>query len=156
MVPPKPSLMRGEGGALRYIRPYWRRLAGVLAISLISTSISLWLPYLTKLPVDDALVAPNAQALGHIVLLFLLSGAVGFALNVVSGLTNTRVSAAILFDMRRELYEHLQKLSRRFYAGARIGDIISRINNDIGEIQRVAAVTALAWFGNVLFLVGSA
>jgi ATP-binding cassette subfamily B protein len=141
--------------AFRYIRPYWPPLTGVLAISLISTSISLWLPYLTKLLVDDALVAKNVQALRQIVLLFLLSGGIGFVLNVVSGLVYTRVSAAILFDMRRDLYEHLQRLSPRFYAGARIGDIISRINNDIGEIQRVAAETALAWFGNVLFLAGS-
>lgn len=140
----------------RYIVPYWRQLAAVLAISLISTSISLWLPYLTKLLVDDALVARNATALRQIVILFLLSGAVGFVLSVVSGLSYTRVSAAILFDMRRDLYAHLQRLSPRFYANARIGDIISRINNDIGEIQRVVAETALAWFGNVLFLAGSA
>lgn len=140
----------------RYIRPYWPRLAGVLIISLISTSISLWLPYLTKLLVDDALVARNADALRQIALWFLLSGGVGFVLNVVSGLTYTRVSAAILFDMRRDVYEHLQRLSPRFYASVRTGDLISRINNDIAEIQRVAAETALAWFGNVLFLIGSA
>src|SRR6185295_5285418 len=139
-----------------YIRPYWPRLAGVLVNSLVSTSISLWLPYLTKLLVDDALVARNGAALRQIATLFLLSGAVGFVLNVVSGLLYTRVSAAILFDMRRDVYEHLQRLSPRFYASARTGDLISRLNNDIAEIQRVAAETALAWFGNVLFLFGSA
>lgn len=144
------------GRVFRYIVPYWRRLVLVLLISLISTSISLWLPYLTKLLVDDALVARNAAVLGRIVGLFLLSGAVGFVLNVVSGLTYTRVSASILFDMRRDVYQHLQRLSPRFYASARTGDLISRINNDIGEIQRIAAETALAWFGNVLFLAGSA
>ena len=140
----------------QYIRPYWPRLAGVLVVSLISTSISLWLPYLTKLLVDDALVARNAAALRQIATIFLLSGVVGFALNVVSGLSYTRLSAAILFDMRRDVYEHLQRLSPRFYASVRTGDVISRINNDIAEIQRVAAEAALAWFGNVLFLVGSA
>ena len=144
------------GRVFRYIVPYWRRLALVLLVSLISTSISLWLPYLTKMLVDDALIARNASVLGRIVGLFLLSGAVGFVLNVVSGLTYTRVSASILFDMRRDVYQHLQRLSPRFYASARIGDLISRINNDIGEIQRIAAETALAWFGNVLFLAGSA
>ena len=82
-------------------------------------------------------------------------GALGFVLSVVSGLRYTRVSAEILFDMRRDLYEHLQRLSPRFYASTRLGDIVSRINNDIGEIQRVAAETALAWVGNVLFLAGS-
>src|SRR5882762_4876477 len=78
-----------------------------------------------------------------------------FFLNTVSGLRYTRVSADILFDMRLALYRHLQRLSPRFYARTRLGDIMSRINNDIGEIQRIAAETALAWFGNVLFLAGT-
>ncbi|PYR14123.1 MAG: hypothetical protein DMF94_34850, partial [Acidobacteria bacterium] len=51
------------------------------------------------------------------------------------------------------MYRHLHRLSPRFYAHTRLGDIMSRVNNDIGEIQRIAAETALAWFGNVLFLV---
>ena len=75
-------------------------------------------------------------------------------LNVVSGLRYTRVSAAILFDMRLAVYAHLQRLSPRFYARTRLGDIVRALNSDIGEIQRVAAEAALAWVGNVLFLVG--
>jgi ATP-binding cassette subfamily B protein len=141
--------------AFAYIRPYWRRLAGVLAISLVSTALSLYLPYLTKSLVDDALVGRSLAALQRIVAIFVVAGAAGFALTVVSGLLYTRVSAEILFDMRRELYEHLQRLSPRFYAATRLGDIVSRINNDIGEIQRVAAEAALAWVGNILFLGGS-
>jgi ATP-binding cassette subfamily B protein len=144
-----------SGRAFRYILPYWRRLTVVLVISLISTGLSLYLPYLTKALVDEALLARNSRALGQIVGLFVVAGGLGFVLNVVSGLRYTRVSAEILFDMRRELYEHLQRLSPRFYASTRLGDIVSRINNDIGEIQRVAAEAALAWAGNVLFLAGS-
>ncbi len=140
--------------ALGYLTPYWRRLSGVVAISLVSTVLSLWLPYLTKSLVDQALIGRDGAALTRIVILFAGIGAAGFILNVVSGLIYTRVSAEILFDMRRELYEHLQRLSPRFYAATRLGDLVSRINNDIGEIQRVAAETALAWVGNVLFLVG--
>ena len=56
--------------------------------------------------------------------------------------------------MRLALYEHLQRLSPRFYARTRLGDIVARINSDIGEIQRVAAEAALAWVGNILFLIG--
>ena len=122
--------------ALRYLTPYWRRLSGVVAISLVSTALSLWLPYLTKSLVDQALIGRDGAALTRIVSLFVGIGAVGFVLNVVSGLLYTRVSADILFDMRRELYEHLQRLSPRFYAVTRLGDIVSRLNNDIGEIQR--------------------
>src|SRR4030095_10283284 len=79
----------------------------------------------------------------------------GFVVNAFSGLRYTAVSADILFDMRLEMYRHLQRLSPRFYVRTRMGDIMSRINNDIGEIQRIAAETALAWVGNVLFLAGT-
>ncbi len=143
------------GRVYRYILPYWRRLTLVVAVSLVSTALSLWLPYLTKALVDQALVGRNLTALTRIVELFVGVGALGFVLNIVSGLQYTRVSAEILFDMRRELYEHLQRLSPRYYARIRLGDIVSRINSDISEIQRVAAETALAWVGNVLFLAGS-
>ncbi len=125
-----------------------------MVISLVSTALSLWLPYLTKDLVDEALIGRNSAALFRIVILFAVIGAIGFVLNVASGLVYTRVSADVLFDMRRELYEHLQRLSPRFYAVTRLGDIVSRINSDISEIQRVAAEAALAWVGNVLFLVG--
>ena len=141
--------------AFRYLLPYRWRLLLIVVISVLSTALSLFLPYLTKVLVDDALIARSAPALGRTVLLFAIAGLAGFALSVVSGLAYARLSAEILFDMRRDLYEHLQRLSPRFWASARLGDVVSRINSDIGEIQRIVAETALAWFGNTLFLGGS-
>ena len=141
--------------ALRYVAPYWRRLAVVLALSLIGTALSLFLPYLSKALVDRALIGRDTGALVRIVGAFAGLTLASFALNVASGLRYTRVSAEILFDMRLALFRHLQRLSPRFYARVPLGQIVSRINNDISEIQRVAAEVALAWVGNVLFLVGS-
>ncbi len=141
--------------AFAYLVPHWRRLVLVLVISLVSTAATLAMPYLSKDLIDTALVGRDAAALRRIVLMFAVLGVAGFALNVVSGLRYTRVSAEILFDMRLSMYAHLQRLSPRFYARTRLGDIVSRLNNDISEIQRVAAEAALAWVGNVLFLAGS-
>ena len=141
--------------AFAYLIPYWRRLTLVVAISFVSTATTLTIPYLSKSLIDNALVGKDAAALLRIVFWFAALGVFGFILNVTSGLRYTRVSAEILFDMRLALYEHLQRLSPRFYARTRLGDIVSRLNNDISEIQRVAAEAALAWVGNVLFLIGS-
>ncbi len=127
----------------------------VVGLSLASTATALYVPLLSRDLVDNALLAGDRQALVRVVSLFVLFSAVGFVLNVVSGLRYTRVSAEILFDMRLDLYLHLQRLSPRFYAQTRLGDIVSRLNTDISEIQRVAAEAALAWVGNVLFLVGT-
>jgi ATP-binding cassette subfamily B protein len=141
--------------ALRFIVPYWRRLALVLALSVASTGLSLYLPLLSKDFFDRALIGRDTATLIRVAALFAAVTVLGFVVNVVSGLRYTRVSADILFDMRLEMYRHLQQLSPRFYARTRLGDIMSRINNDIGEIQRIASEAALAWIGNVLFLIGT-
>ena len=141
--------------ALAYVVPYWRRLLLVFVLSLSSTGLALYVPYLSRSLVDGALLGGDGNALRRIVLTFAIITVASFALNVVSGLRYTRVSADILFDMRLALYRHLQRLSPRFFASTRLGDIMSRINNDISEIQRVASEVVLATLGNVIFLAGS-
>jgi len=150
-----PLLDRDLRRALSYIAPHWRRLVAVLALSLASTLLSLYIPYLSRLLVDRALLGGDGQALRQILLQFAGLTLGSFALNVVSGLIYTRTSADILFEMRLGLFRQLQRLSPRFYAEMPVGQIAARINGDIGEIQRVAAEIALAWVGNVIFLVGS-
>ena len=140
---------------LGYVAPYWRRLVLVLVLSLIGTGLSLVLPYLTRVLIDRALIGRDTGALWRVVLAFAALTLTSFALNVVSGLRYTRVSAEILFDMRLALFRHLQRLSPRFYARMPLGQIASRINSDIAEIQRVAAEVALSWIGSVVFLVGA-
>jgi len=117
--------------------------------------LALYVPYLSRLLIDRALLGGNGRLLIQIIGQFAALTLGSFALNVVSGLIYTRTSAEILFAMRLSLFERLQRLSPRFYASMPIGQIAARINGDIGEIQRVAAEIALAWVGNVIFLVGS-
>jgi ATP-binding cassette subfamily B protein len=150
-----PLLDKDLRRALSYIAPHWRRLVAVLALSLASTLLSLYIPYLSRLLVDRALLGGDGQALKQILLQFAGLTLGSFLLNVASGLIYTRASADILFDMRLGLFRQLQRLSPRFYAEMPVGQIAARINGDIGEIQRVAAEIALAWVGNVIFLVGS-
>ena len=141
--------------ALAYVAPHWRRLSLVLVLSLISTVLSLYIPYLARLLIDRALIGGDSSVLVRVIFQFGALTLGSFALNVVSGLVYTRTSANILFDMRLGLFRQLQRLSPRFYADMPVGQIATRLNADIGEIQRVAAEIALAWVGNVIFLVGS-
>jgi len=105
--------------------------------------------------VDDALLGRSMPALVRVVGLFLGLTLAGFGLNVAAGLVYTRASAEILFDMRLTVYRHLQRLSPRFYARMPMGQIVSRLNADVGEIQRVMGEVALAWVGSVVFLAGA-
>ena len=141
--------------ALAYVAPHYRRLAVVLAASLAGTALTLYQPYLTRQLVDNALLGRDLNALIEIVLIFIGITLLTFVLNVASGLRYTRVSADILFAMRLDVYRQLQRLSPRFYAQMPLGQIVSRINSDIGEIQRVAAELVLGWIGNLLLLIGT-
>ena len=141
--------------ALAHVTPYWRRLAIVLTLSLVSTVLALYIPYLARLLIDRALLGSDSRVLVRVIAQFAGLTLGSFALNVVSGLIYTRTSAEILFEMRLALFRQLQRLSPRFYADMPVGQIATRLNADIGEIQRVAAEIALAWVGNVIFLVGS-
>jgi ATP-binding cassette subfamily B protein len=140
---------------LAYIAPYWRKLVLVTAVSLVATAVGLAQPYISKLLIDEALLRKNFHALVLVAGLMVAVTVLGFVLNIVSSYQYVRVSAGVLFDMRLALYRHLQKLSPRFYARTRTGDIVSRINNDIAEVQRVSADSILSLVANAVFLCGS-
>src|SRR5271155_185468 len=137
-----------------FLRPYTGRLIFILAISLLATALGLVQPYISKFLVD-AIIRRDWRALCWVSALMFAATVFGFLVNIVSSYQYVRVSASMLFDMRLALYRHLQTLSPRFYAKWRLGDLMSRLNNDIGEVQRVSADTLLSVLSNVVFLVGS-
>ncbi len=141
--------------ALVYVIPYWRKLVLVLLISLSSTLLGLAQPYIAKLLIDEALLRRNAQALLTVAGLMVVLTVLGFVFSILASYRYVSVSAEVLFDMRLAVYEHLQRLSPRFYTRTKLGEIVSRINNDVAEVQRVAADTVLALLSNLVFLVGS-
>lgn len=148
--------VKGYARALRFVVPYWPRLVLVLLAGVAATSFGLLQPYISKLLIDDALLKRNWHMLLVVSGLMLGVTVVGFALNILSSYQYVRVSATVLFDMRLALYRHLQTLSPRFWASRKLGDVVSRINNDIAEVQRISADSLLSVLSNVVFLIGSA
>ena len=141
--------------ALAFVAPYWRGFVFVLVLGLFSTAVGLAQPYITRVLIDDALLRRNLHALLEIAIAMVLVTAIGFAVNILSSYRYVRLSAECLFDMRLVVYRHLQSLSPRFFAKTKLGDIVSRINNDIGEVQRICSDTLLSIFSNVFFFIGS-
>jgi ATP-binding cassette, subfamily B, bacterial len=137
-----------------FVRPYTKRLILVLIVSLISTGLGLVQPYISKLLIDKALLRRDMHALLWIAGLMFVAAVAGFALNILASYRYMEVSAAMLFDIRVALFRHLQSLSPRFYAQFRLGDLMSRLNNDVSEVQRVSADTLLSVLSNVFFFVG--
>lgn len=137
-----------------YLRPYVRPLMLVLIISLLSTALGLAQPYISKLMIDNALLVHDWNALIEVAAIMVGVTIAGFVLNILASYRYISVSAAMLFDIRVALLRHLQTLSPRFYGSFRLGDLMSRINSDVSDVQRVAADTLLSILSNLLFLVG--
>ena len=153
---PKPAAAWKSYGRLWvFLRPYWPKLVLVLVISLLSTGLGLTQPYITKLLIDHALIGRDMTALVQVAGLMFAATVLGFVLNVIASYRYVSVSAAMLFDMRVALFRHLQTLSPRFYARFRLGDLMSRLNTDVGEVQRVTADSLLSVLSNLVFFVGS-
>lgn len=146
----------GYRRALRFIVPYWSRLVLVVLAGVVATGFGLLQPYISKLLIDDALLKRNLHMLLVVSALMFGVTVLGFALNIFSSYQYVKVSACVLFDMRLALYQHLQTLSPRFWARTKLGDVVSRINNDIAEVQRVSSDSLLSVLSNVVFLIGSA
>jgi ATP-binding cassette subfamily B protein len=141
--------------AFGHFRRHLWRLVPVVVLSLGATVLSLAQPFLSKVLVDRALIGRDMRVLTWTVAGFVGMTLLSLILNVVSGLRYTRVSADILFDMRLEVFKHLQQLPPRYFASTPLGQIASRLNSDIAEIQRVVAEVALSWIGQVVYLIGS-
>jgi ATP-binding cassette subfamily B protein len=138
-----------------FLRPYYARLVFILGVSMVATLLGLTQPYISKLLIDSALLKKDWTMLCWTAALMFAATVLGFATNILSSYQYVRVSAAMLFDMRVALYRHLQTLSPRFFAKWRLGDLVSRLNTDIGEVQRVSADSLLSVLSNVVFLLGS-
>jgi ATP-binding cassette subfamily B protein len=157
----------GKGGDLPPGRPaglawlysfLWPRRGRILYLVLLSalaTGLVLAQPWLTKLIIDDGLLASDFEALLTWSVALLLIGVASTGLSGYNRIQHTRLSGSVLFAMREDVYDHLQRLGPEFFGRERSGDLISRMNRDIAEIQRFAVDTLFSAFSAVIGLVGT-
>lgn len=150
------ALLRQYRRTLRFLRPYAGSFAFLFVLGLVSTAVTLAQPYLTKLLIDNALLRRNLPGLWYLAGWMAICSALSFFLGLVTTRGYTKLSANILFDMRVEVFRRLQMLSPSFYSKTKTGDIVSRLNGDISELQRLSSDTLLSVPSNLLFLIGSA
>jgi ATP-binding cassette, subfamily B, bacterial len=144
----KTALKRISG----YFKPYWKQWVVIFLCNGAMAGLNVMPPQCVRVILDQAIPA------AHTGLLLLMAGAM-VALAVVTGFIGVleqsltaRVGQNIMFDLRNELFVHLQKMSLHFYTVNRSGEIVSRINNDVNAVQGVASRTLVAIVSNILNL----
>lgn len=138
-----------------FVRPQSKAIIGLMLLSVCSSALVLLQPWLTKLLIDEGLLAKDYGMLVTMAITMIFVGIFSTGLSGVSRYLHTRLSGRILFALREHLYEHLQTLSPQFYGGRRIGDILSRLDGDVSQIQRFAVDSMFSALSSVLGLAGA-
>lgn len=138
-----------------FVRPQRLAILGLLGLSFCASLLVLAQPWLTKLVIDEGLLARNFPMLALLAVAMIFVGLIGTVLSGLNRYLHTRLSGRILFALRDALYRHLQTLSPTFFARRRIGDLMSRLDGDVAEIQRFAVDSLFSAVSSVIGLVGS-
>ncbi len=132
-----------------------RSLAAILSLGVVSALVALVPPYLTKLVIDDGLLAGDRQALVVWSLALLTVGAGALGLGVVSSLLHMRASVAMLAGLRQRLLARVLRSDARWRAEHSTGELMNRIDADAGEVQRFAFNALLTGSGALVRLSGA-
>jgi ABC-type multidrug transport system fused ATPase/permease subunit len=137
-----------------YVRPYKARLlvAGLAMVTV--TGVALLLPYLSKVAVDRYITQRDAAGLARVALLYLALNGVYWLGTYWQGYLSGWVGQQVVYALRRDLFRHVLRQSVTFYERERVGQITSRLTNDINALAEVASSGLLSLFGDVLTLAG--
>lgn len=127
---------------MRFVKPYTWEVIVTIIIGIFKFAIPLFIPLLIKIVIDDIIGAADLTSTEKTTQLFWWLGGTIFVFFVIRPPIEyfrqylaQHVSNKVLYDVRRDMHEHLQKLSLRFYANSRTGDIISRTINDVEQTK---------------------
>ena len=131
-------------------------ISGLLLLSLVTTALVVAQPWVTKLIIDDGLLAGDFEKLMLYALLGLSLGILATLLSVCLGLPIPAYPATSCLPCGRMFSATFCSCALDFFAGQRVGDISSRMDRDVAEIQRFAVDTLFSSFSAVLGLLGAA
>ena len=135
-----------------YLKPYWKQFVLVLLCIGLSSTLALMPSILTGKIIDEGLIGQDMRLL---VIYILLSLGMTFGANLIGvaeAYINIWIAQHITFDMRNQMFRHLQKMSQRFFTTNNQGDIITRMTSDIDGVESVITNTFKSILSNSITL----
>ena len=136
-----------------YLLPYKKQLFLVLLCIAVSSFMSLMPSILTGRIIDEGLIKRDLKALVFYIVLSLTVTFLANLIGVAESYINTWMAQHITYDMRNQMYAHLQRMSQRFFTSNNQGDIVTRMTSDIDGVQMVITNTFTSILSNVITLV---
>ena len=139
---------------LQYLRPYRIQAALALAAIIANSVLQLAQPYLMKVAIDRYIPAADFDGVNRIALWFLAILLAAFALEFTQTWLLQTTGQRIMFDMRMQIYAHLQRLDLRFYDRNPVGRLMTRVTTDVDVINDLFTSGVVSVFGDVFTLAG--
>ena len=153
--PERPITMADVRRVFAYFLPYWGQWLVIILCIAATSGLGVLPPLCVRSIIDDAIPGKDAYQLhlmvGAIVALTVVSGLI----SVLQNYLNALVGQGIMYDLRNELYGHLQRQSLGFYTTTRAGEIVSRLNNDVAAVNEVATGTVVQVASHIFTLIAT-
>lgn len=127
---------------LSYFHPYWREGLVVLVTVVIISVTGLVPPLVVRAIIDVAIRKGDFTRLVFLGTIGMVGAPlIGGLVSVLQTYLNAKISQKVMFDLRNDLYQHIQSLSLSFFTRVKTGEIMSRLNNDVSGISQVVGDT---------------
>lgn len=136
-----------------YLKPYWKQLILVLICISLSSVMNLLPSIFTGKIIDEGLIGQNLNLLIIYIVLSLSVTLGANLIGVAESYINTWIAQHITFDMRNQMFRHLQNMSQRFFTTNNQGDIITRMTSDIDGVESVITNTFKSILSNSITLI---
>ena len=141
------------GRILGYLKPYALQFLLVFVTILLSAVVGLLPSIITGRIVDEALVGKNMRLLVQLLVMAFVTLTASQVISVLESYINAWISQRIIFDMKNQMYDHLQHMPHAFFTSEKQGDIITRMNTDISGVSTVISGTLSSIVSNVATVV---
>jgi ATP-binding cassette subfamily B protein len=135
---------------LTYARPYRWQIVGMLLTITVSTGLTLLTPLILRTLIDQTIPQGNIQQLVSLGVALLLIPTLGGVINVVQRRLNAAVGEGVIYDLRVALFSRLQRMSLRFFTNTKVGEMMSRLNNDVIGAQNAISNTIVSIVTNLV------
>ncbi|MDH5292324.1 MAG: ABC transporter ATP-binding protein/permease [Acidimicrobiia bacterium] len=136
-----------------YGAPYRASLIGVLVTVLVISALGVIPPVLTREIVDVAIPDRDLSHLALLGLGIIAVPVISALIGVLQRYWSSKAGEGIIYDLRQQLYDHLQTMSLRFFTATKTGELISRLNNDVVGAQQAITGTFVSILSNIVSVV---
>ena len=137
---------------LRYLRPYRWQVAGAIVLLIAWSFLQIVGPWLTQIALDEAIPAGDTSLLARLAAVFLAAHVAAFFLLYIQTVLTTWLGQRVMYDLRTEIFEKLQRLDLRFFDKNPVGRLMTRITSDVETLNELFSSGVVAAFGDVFTL----